>query len=153
MSSDSSSVKAAVLDAAALKKAQRDSLRAAKDAAREAKWARLDSLDAAKAKLAADKKAAKLRAKKLKQLKAIKAREAKENARLEKYKAAFAKKRRRKIARRPSVPPVRRRRWLVGRRSQLRMPWRYLWRLQVMGLSLHRSGIADVMSFLLSYIR
>ncbi len=92
MSSDSSSVKAAVLDAAALKKAQRDSLRAAKDAAREAKWARLDSLDAAKAKLAADKKAAKLRAKKLKQLKAIEAREAKENARLEKYKAVFAKK-------------------------------------------------------------
>lgn len=92
MSSDSSSVNATVLDAAALKKAQRDSLRAAKDAAREAKWARLDSLDAAKAKLAADKKAAKLRAKKLKQLKAIKAREAKENARLEKYKAVFAKK-------------------------------------------------------------
>lgn len=92
MSSNSSSVNAAVLDAAALKKAPRDSLRAAKDAAREAKWARLDSLDAAKAKLAADKKAAKLRAKKLKQLKAIKAREAKENARLEKYKAVFAKK-------------------------------------------------------------
>ena len=92
MSSDSSSVNAAVLDAAALKKVQRDSLRAAKDAAREAKWARLDSLDAAKAKLAADKKAAKLRAKKLKQLKAIEAREAKENARLEKYKAVFAKK-------------------------------------------------------------
>lgn len=92
MSSDSSSVNAAVLDAAALKNAQRDSLRAAKDAEREAKWARLDSLDAAKAKLAADKKAAKLRAKKLKQLKAIKAREAKENARLEKYKAVFAKK-------------------------------------------------------------
>lgn len=92
MSSDSSSVNAAVLDADALKKAQRDSLRAAKDAAREAKWARLDSLDAAKAKLAADKKAAKLRAKKLKQLKAIEAREAKENARLEKYKAVFAKK-------------------------------------------------------------
>ena len=92
MSSDSSSVNAAVLDAAALKKAQRDSLRAAKDAEREAKWARLDSLDAAKAKLAADKKAAKLRAKKLKQLKAIEAREAKENARLEKYKAVFAKK-------------------------------------------------------------
>lgn len=92
MPSDSSSVNAPVLDAAALKKAQRDSLRAAKDAAREAKWARLDSLDAAKAKLAADKKAAKLRAKKLKQLKAIEAREAKENARLEKYKAVFAKK-------------------------------------------------------------
>lgn len=92
MTSDSSSVNVPVLDPSAMKKAQRDSLRAAKDAAREAKWARLDSLDAAKAKAAADKKAAKLRAKKLKQLKAIEAREAKENARLEKYKAVFAKK-------------------------------------------------------------
>ena len=91
MSSDSSSVNAPVLDSSALKKAQRDSLRAAKIAAREAKWARLDSLDAAKAKAAADKKAAKLRAKKLKQLKALKAREEKENARLEKYKAAYLK--------------------------------------------------------------
>ena len=62
MSPDSSIVNASVTDAAALKKAQRDSLRAAKIAAREAKWARLDSLDAAKAKAAADKKAAKLRA-------------------------------------------------------------------------------------------
>lgn len=91
MSSDSSSVNAPVLDPSALKKAQRDSIRAAKIAAREAKWARLDSLDAAKAKAAADKKAAKLRAKKLKQLKALKAREKKENARLEKYKAAYLK--------------------------------------------------------------
>lgn len=91
MSSDSTSVNALVLDPSALKKAQRDSIRAAKIAAREAKWARLDSLDAAKAKAAADKKAAKLRAKKLKQLKALKAREEKENARLEKYKAAYLK--------------------------------------------------------------
>lgn len=91
MSSDSSSVNAPVLDPSALKKAQRDSIRAAKIAAREAKWARLDSLDAAKAKAAADKKAAKLRAKKLKQLRALKAREEKENARLEKYKAAYLK--------------------------------------------------------------
>ncbi len=91
MSSDSSSVNAPVLDPSALKKAQRDSIRAAKIAAREAKWARLDSLDAAKAKAAADKKAAKLRVKKLKQLKALKAREEKENARLEKYKAAYLK--------------------------------------------------------------
>lgn len=91
MPSDSSSVNAPVLDPSALKKAQRDSIRAARIAAREAKWARLDSLDAAKAKAAADKKAAKLRAKKLKQLKALKAREEKENARLEKYKAAYLK--------------------------------------------------------------
>lgn len=95
MSSDSSSVNASVLDPSALKKAQRDSIRAAKIAAREAKWARLDSLDAAKAKAAEDKKAAKLRAKKLKQLKALKAREEKENARLEKYKAAYLKQKER----------------------------------------------------------
>lgn len=95
MSSDSSSVNAPVLDPSALKKAQRDSIRAARIAAREAKWARLDSLDAAKAKAAADKKAAKLRAKKLKQLKALKAREEKENARLEKYKAAYLKQKER----------------------------------------------------------
>lgn len=95
MSSDSSSVNAPVLDPSALKKAQRDSIRAAKIAAREAKWARLDSLDAAKAKAAADKKAAKLRAKKLKQLKALKAREEKENARLENYKAAYLKQKER----------------------------------------------------------
>ena len=95
MSSDSSSVNAPVLDPSALKKAQRDSIRAAKIAAREAKWARLDSLDAAKAKAAADKKAAKLRAKKLKQLKALKAREEKENARLEKYKSAYLKQKER----------------------------------------------------------
>lgn len=95
ISSDSSSANAPVLDPSALKKAQRDSIRAAKIAAREAKWARLDSLDAAKAKAAADKKAAKLRAKKLKQLKALKAREEKENARLEKYKAAYLKQKER----------------------------------------------------------
>lgn len=95
MSSDSSSVNAPVLDPSALKKAQRDSIRAARIAAREAKWARLDSLDAAKAKAAADKKAAKLRAKKLKQLKALKAREEKENARLEKYKSAYLKQKER----------------------------------------------------------
>lgn len=95
MSSDSSSVNAPVPDPSALKKAQRDSIRAARIAAREAKWARLDSLDAAKAKAAADKKAAKLRVKKLKQLKALKAREEKENARLEKYKSAYLKQKER----------------------------------------------------------
>lgn len=95
VSAYSSSVNAPVLDPSALKKAQRDSIRAARIAAREAKWARLDSLDAAKAKAAADKKAAKLRAKKLKQLKALKAREEKENARLEKYKAAYLKQKER----------------------------------------------------------
>ncbi len=75
-----------------IKAAQRDSLRAAKMAAREAKWARLDSLDAAKAQQKADKIAAKNRAKKLKQLNAIDERIEKENARLEKYKAAYLKR-------------------------------------------------------------
>lgn len=102
MSPDSSIVNASVLDAA-LKKAQRDSLRAAKIAAREAKWARLDSLDAAKAKAAADKKAAKLRAKKLKEILAAEARERKENARLDKYKAAFAKQKEREDKRKASL--------------------------------------------------
>lgn len=95
VSADSSSVNAPVQDPSALKKAQRDSIRAARIAAREAKWARLDSLDAAKAKAAADKKAAKLRVKKLKQLKALKARQEKETARLEKYKAAYLKQKER----------------------------------------------------------
>ncbi len=75
-----------------IKAAQRDSLRAAKMAEREAKWARLDSLDAAKAQQKADKIAAKNRAKKLKQLNAIDERIEKENARLEKYKAAYLKR-------------------------------------------------------------
>lgn len=75
-----------------IKKAQRDSLRAAKIAAREAKWARLDSLDAAKAQQKADKIAAKNRAKKLKQLNAMDEQIKKENARLEKYKAVYQKR-------------------------------------------------------------
>lgn len=75
-----------------IKKAQRDSLRVAKIAAREAKWARLDSLDAAKAQQKADKIAAKNRAKKLKQLNAMDEQIKKENARLEKYKAAYQKR-------------------------------------------------------------
>ena len=73
-------------------KAEKAAQRAAKIAAREARWAVLDSLDAAKAQAKADKKAAGLRKKKLKQLKAAKAEEDKENARLEKYKAAYQKK-------------------------------------------------------------
>lgn len=117
VSADSSSVNAPVLDPSALKKAQRDSIRAARIAAREAKWARLDSLDAAKAKAAADKKAAKLRAKKLKQLKALKAREEKENARLEKYKAAYLKQKERDDLKAAAKAPVRRRKQSVRQRK------------------------------------
>lgn len=72
--------------------------RAAKIAAREAKWARLDSLDAAKAQAKEEKAKAKLREKKLRQLKAMKAQEDKENARLEKYREAYLKKKERKDA-------------------------------------------------------
>ena len=73
-------------------KAEKAAQRAAKIAAREARWAALDSLDAAKAQAKADKKAAEIRKKKLKQLKAAKAEEDKENARLERYKTAYQKK-------------------------------------------------------------
>ncbi len=82
-------------DERALKSEQRAAARAAAIAAREARWARLDSLDAAKAQAKADKKAAKQREQKLKQLKALKAEEDKENARLEKYKAIYQKKKER----------------------------------------------------------
>ncbi len=100
MSSDTSKVNAdstaaVVKDAATLLKEQKAAAKAAKIAEREARWARLDSLDVAKAQAAADKKAAKLRAKKLKQLKAMNAREDKENARLDKYKAVFQKQKER----------------------------------------------------------
>ena len=69
--------------------------RQAKIAAREAKWARLDSLDAAKAQAKADKKAAKLRQKKLKSYLKMLDQEKTDAARLEKYKAAFSKKKER----------------------------------------------------------
>ena len=86
---------AAVKDERTLKAEQRAAAKAAAIAAREAKWARLDSLDAAKAQAKADKKAAKLRAQKLKQLKALKAQADKEKARLEKYKAIYQKQKER----------------------------------------------------------
>lgn len=69
--------------------------RQAKIAAREAKWARLDSLDAAKAQAKADKKAAKLRQKKLKSYLKMLDQEKVDNARLEKYKAAYLKQKER----------------------------------------------------------
>ena len=85
-----------VLDAAALKKAEREAARAEREAARaarqaakEARWARLDSLDAAKAKVKADKAAAKLRQKKLKALQAAERQERKDQAKLERYRRKY----------------------------------------------------------------
>ena len=69
--------------------------RQAKIAAREAKWARLDSLDAAKAQAKADKKAAKLRQKKLKSYLKMLDQQKVDDARLEKYKAAYLKQKER----------------------------------------------------------
>lgn len=76
---------AKALSAKELARKEKDTKRAAAKAARDARWAQLDSLDAAKAQLKADKKAAKLRAKKLVQLKAAAAQKARDDARREKY--------------------------------------------------------------------
>lgn len=69
--------------------------RQAKIAAREAKWVRLDSLDAAKAQAKADKKAAKLRQKKLKSYLKMLDQQKVDDARLEKYKAVYLKQKER----------------------------------------------------------
>ena len=78
---------------------RREEARAAKIAEREAKWARLDSLDAVKAKIKAEKKAAKLREKKRKELKAILRQQEKDRAKIEKYKAVYEKRKAREEAR------------------------------------------------------
>jgi len=65
---------------------------AARTAAREEKWARLDSLDAEKARVKEEKKAAKLRKKKLAALKRQKRQEEKDLQRLERYIEKFARK-------------------------------------------------------------
>ncbi len=88
-----------VLDVKALKQAQRaaekalrEEKRNLKTEQREAKWARLDSLDAAKAKIKADKKAAKLREKKRKALLDAYRQAEKEQARIDKYVARYLKR-------------------------------------------------------------
>lgn len=73
-------------------KAQKAAARAAKMAEREARWARLDSLDQAKDSLKAAKKAAKLREKKRKSLISMYRQDRKDNARLERYKEIYMKK-------------------------------------------------------------
>lgn len=66
--------------------------RVEKAALLKAKWAKLDSLDAAKEKMLAEERAEKLRQRKLKMLKAIQAHEAKDKALFEKYKAMYQKR-------------------------------------------------------------
>ena len=120
---------APVLDAKAVKKAQkeaakaeREAARAARIARREQRWAELDSLDAAKAKLKADKKAEKERQKKLKALRAAEKQARKDQAKLERYLRKYEKKKAKEDARKaakeglpakepdvvpdPSQPPV-----------------------------------------------
>lgn len=101
-----SSASAPVLDAKALKKAQkeaakaeREAARAARIARREQRWAELDSLDAAKAKLKAEKKAEKERQKKLKAIRAAEKQARKDQAKLERYLRKYEKKKAREDAR------------------------------------------------------
>ena len=111
-------------DPKALKKAERDAAARAKIEAREAraaekerKWAQLDSIDAAKALLKAEKKAEKLRKKKLKALLKAEKQARKDQEKLEKYLLRYEKKKareeerqRRKQERKagpdPIVPPA-----------------------------------------------
>lgn len=93
---DSLSNNAAAKDTLALTQTDpKEAARQAKIAAREARWARLDSLDAAKAQAKADKKAAKLRQKKLKSYLKMLDQQKVDDARLEKYKAAYLKQKER----------------------------------------------------------
>ena len=101
-----SSASAPVLDAKALKKAQKEAARAEREAARaariarrEQRWAELDSLDAAKAKLKAEKKAEKERQKKLKAIRAAEKQARKDQAKLERYLRKYEKKKAKEDAR------------------------------------------------------
>ena len=88
-------------------KAQKAAARAAKIAEREARWARLDSLDQAKDSLKAAKKAAKLREKKRKSLISMYRQDRKDNARLERYKEIYMKKKSRSEERDANRKPSR----------------------------------------------
>lgn len=94
-----------------LLKKQREDARLAKIAERDAKWARLDSLDAAKAAAKAEKLAEKERQKKLKVLKARSRQDEKDAARLEKYRLRYEQRSLKKSKpeavkeKKPSIPP------------------------------------------------
>lgn len=88
------------------RKAAKDSLRAEKERIRQGKfsvkeseWARLDSLDAAKAKVKAERALKRRRVQTLKTLKALEKREAREQRVMERYKARFERRKARQEAR------------------------------------------------------
>ena len=107
-----------VLDPKALKRAQKEAARQAKEAKRQARiakreqrWAELDSLDAVKAQLKAEKKAEKERQKKVKALRAAEKQAQKDAAKFEKYLRKYEKKKAKEEERRlrkqkaPGVKP------------------------------------------------
>lgn len=100
---DPEAIKAAEKAAA---KAEKAAAKAARIAEKEAKWARLDSLDQAKDSLKAEKKAAKLREKKRKTLLAMYKQQKKDNAKLERYKEIYMKKKSRSDKRDSNRKPL-----------------------------------------------
>lgn len=83
----------------ALKRAAADSVRQAKLDAKEAHWAQLDSLDAAKAKVKAEKALRRKRAQTLKKVLALQKREAREQKVFERFKARYERRKARRAAR------------------------------------------------------
>lgn len=73
------------------RKKEKERLKAARDAAREAEWARLDSLDAVKAAKKAEARAEKVRQRKLKMLLAEQKRQQKEQEKIEAYMRKYEK--------------------------------------------------------------
>lgn len=87
----------------ARKKAEKDSIYALKDSLKEAHWAYLDSLDAAKDQAKADKKLLKKREKTKRQVIAMRRRESREKARLEKYIRLYEKRKAREEMRKNKI--------------------------------------------------
>ena len=87
----------------ARKKAEKDSIYALKDSLKEAHWAYLDSLDAAKDQAKADKKLLKKREKTKRQVIAMRRRENREKARLERYIRLYEKRKAREEMRKNKI--------------------------------------------------
>lgn len=88
-----------VVDEKALKKAEWERKKAEKEAAREARWAQLDSLDAAKAAAKLAKKEARKKARIEKQLKRIEAQNERDRKKLERYVEMYRRRKAREDAR------------------------------------------------------
>lgn len=87
----------------ARKRAEKDSIYALKDSLKEAHWAYLDSLDAAKDQAKADKKLLKKREKTKRQVIAMRRRESREKARLERYIRLYEKRKAREEMRKNKI--------------------------------------------------